>query len=249
MGNLNLLDVRGVSHRFSSGVLALKEVSFSLGGGEFVVLAGRNGSGKTVLMKHINGLLRPTEGEIVFDGRSVLRSKGWIHREIGVVFQNPDSCILGESVIEDTEFGPRNLGLPAQEIHQRAEELLTMVGLWEKRNVPPRSLSEGEKKRLTLAGILVMRPRLIILDEPFVGLDLPGVRSILELITSIHNKGATVIVITHDVEKVLAHSTHLFLMDEGRLLYQGSPVEQLGNLDSLGIRLPPGRRVEEMTWL
>jgi len=243
------MEVRDLSYHFPSGYRALQNVSFTLDKGSFTVLAGPNGSGKTVLMKNLNGLYKPTGGGVFLEGDPVNGRNTRARRRIGLVFQDPDSCIVGQTVAEDTAFGLENLGVPSDEISLRVEAVLTRLKLLEKRNLPPRYLSGGEKKRLTLGGILAMEPELIILDEPFVGLDYPGVREILTLITGFHKEGKTILVITHDLEKVLAHADQLLLLQQGTLTAQGSPDRLLDQLEPLGIRRPPERRVEEMTWM
>jgi biotin transport system ATP-binding protein len=245
----SFLEVRNLSYQFSSGHRVLHNISFSLGKGSFTVLAGPNGSGKTVLMKNLNGLYQPTTGEILLEGESVNTRHPRVRQRIGLVFQDPDSCIVGQTVAEDAAFGLENLGLPRDEIDLRIDMVLNQLDLLDKRHFPPRFLSGGEKKKLTLGGILVMQPDLIILDEPFVGLDYPGVREILSLITGLHKEGKTILVITHDLEKVLAHADRLLLLHEGSLAAQGTPEKLLDRLESLGIRRPPERKVEEMTWM
>ena len=176
LGKCPLLEVRDLIHRFPPDLTVLRGNILLPREREFSPYwRGRNGSGKTVLIKHLNGLLKPTGGEVLFQGRSVWEEGPWARGKIGMVFQDPDSCILGQSVWEDTAFGLENLGFPQEEIVERIEATLLRLNLWEKREYPPRLLSGGEKKKLTIAGSLVMRPEILIIDEPFVGLDYPGV--------------------------------------------------------------------------
>jgi len=246
---MSFLSVEGISRRFPGGNFALKDIRFEIREGETAVLAGRNGSGKTVLMKHLNGLLLPDSGSVTFRGKDTRKNGPWIRRRVGLVFQDADACLVGDTVMEDLLFGPENLGRPREESEQRAGEILSRLDLWKKRHLPPRFLSGGERKKLTIGGLLVMDPELLILDEPFVGLDYPGVREILELILNLQEEGRSLLIISHDLEKILAHAQRLLLMDQGRLAAQGAPEELLGMLEEKGIRRPPGRNVREMTWL
>jgi len=246
---MSFLSVEGISRRFPGGDFALKDISFEIREGETVVLAGRNGSGKTVLMKHLNGLLMPDSGSVAFRGRDTRKNGPWIRRRVGLVFQDADACLVGETVLEDILFGPENLGLSREESVEKAGEILARLDLWDKRNLPPRFLSGGERKKLTIGGLLVMDPELLILDEPFVGLDYPGVREILDLILDLQKEGRSLLIISHDLEKILAHAHRLFLMEGGRLAALGLPEDLLDQLETRGIRRPPGRNVREMTWL
>jgi len=244
-----ILEVKSLTHRFTSGTLGLDNVNFSLDQGSFNILAGRNGSGKTVLMKHLNGLLQATSGEVFIDGRSVASNGTWARTRVGLIFQDPDSCMVGQTIQEDTAFGLENQGIPRKEIDEHVQSILTRLGLWEKKDFPPRLLSGGEKKRVTLAGVLVMAPDILILDEPFVGLDYPGVRDILSLLVELHRGGQTILVITHDLEKILAHGDNLLLMDNGTIVKSGAPADLIDVIEDLGIRRPPERLIQEMTWL
>jgi biotin transport system ATP-binding protein len=249
--NRKMIEIKNLSQRFPDGTLALKRINLTINKGEFIVIAGENGSGKTVLVKHLNGLLEPTEGGVFLDGNPVIKNLRLVRQRIGFVFQNPDSQILGQTVADDVAFGPRNLGLPREEIHTRVENALMEAGLTEKRDRPPFSLSGGEKQRLALAGVLAMEPEFIVFDEPFTYLDYSGVKQMLAYILSLHKKGKTIILTTHDLEKMLAHATTLLILYKGELVFAGKPEEGIHNIQKYNIHKPYGkeRDVKSMTWL
>lgn len=245
--NPPLLQLRQVSHRFPDGTLGLDSVSLSIHTGEFIVLAGPNGSGKTILMRHLNGLESPSSGEILLEGKSVLDNLARTRRMIGLVFQEADAQIVGQTVSRDTAFGPENLKLPREEISRRVEESLQVTGLSGFENRRPHTLSGGEKRRLAAAGVLAMRPKLLVLDEPFTCLDWPGSADLIEVITALHTFGTAILLITHDLEKILAHAQRLILMSKGRIHADGPPQTLLDKVEVLGIRRPRCS-LSEMTW-
>ena len=247
---MSLVEVENLTHEFPDGTVAVRNLDLQIREGEFIVLAGRNGSGKTVLMRHLNGLLSPTSGRVLLEGRDIRGDLLATRQQIGLVFQDADSQIVGQTVEEDIAFGPENLNLSREEIDRRVQAALLNVGLQDLADHRPHLLSDGEKRRLAIAGVLAMRPRLIVLDEPFSGLDFPGVRQILEQILKLHTEGHTIVVITHDVQKVLKHADRLLIMERGALVLDGSPVEILPGVEQYGIR--GGSKVmplEAMTWL
>ena len=246
---MSILDVSNITFSFPSGFEALSGISFSIEEGKLTIIAGKNGSGKTVLMKHLNGLLIPDRGEITFRELSTRKHGDRVRRSVGLVFQDSESCIVGQTVWDDLMFGPENLMHPKGKRETEGEIILKKLGLWEKKDLPPRFLSGGEKKKLTIAGILIMEPEIIILDEPFVGLDYPGVREILEILLSLIEDKRTVIVITHDLEKILAHGERLIIIDNGRVTADGKPEDLLEKLTKYGIRRPSEKKLEDMTWL
>lgn len=247
---MSLLKTENLGHKFADGTVALDGVSFAIEPGEFVVLAGRNGSGKTVLMLHLNGLLKPTEGAVFYRDEPIGKNLTIVRQRVGLVFQEPDNQLIGQTVAEDVAFGPENLGLPLDEIRSRVEESLKVLDIKHLRSKRPFALSGGEKRKAALAGILAMRPEIIVLDEPFAGLDLPGVRGVLESLALLHSAGHTLMVITHDIDKVLAHADRLLIMADGRLVADGSPENLIDQVEDYGIRGPArGHRVRDMTWL
>ncbi len=218
-----LLRFEKLCHRFPDGVLGLEDVSLSVSDSEFLVVAGRNGSGKTLLMRHAIGLSKASSGSVLFRGAPVASNLRHVRSSIGYVFQDADAQLVGSSVAEDAAFGPSNLRLGHEEISQRVDEALGAAGLAGARDRAPDTLSGGEKRRLAVAGVLAMRPDCVILDEPFANLDYPSIQATLALVVGIHRAGRTVIVLTHELEKVLAHATRLVVMDSGRIAWDGNP--------------------------
>jgi len=244
-----LLEVINLSHIFSDGTCGLKDINFFIKKGELVCLAGKNGSGKTVLMKHLNGLLTPTEGEVLLKGASIRENLSETRRTIGLVFQNPEYQFIGQTVEEDVAFGPENLGLDRAEIEQRTEKALKSVNLPGVRKRSPHSLSGGEKRRLSIAGILAMDPEIIVMDEPFTGLDLPGVRQILSCVRSLNEKGHTLIIITHDIGKVFSITDRCIILDKGQVKYSGPPGDIAPKVWDFGIRGYEDYEEEGKIWL
>jgi len=242
-----LLEIRGLTHTFPDGTTALENVDLDLNSGEFMVLAGANGSGKTVLMRHLNGLARPTAGEVRLDGRSVPADPARARRRVGLVFQDADAQIVGQTVARDAAFGPENLKLPRDEIRRRVRSALEATGLVGFDERRPHTLSGGEKRRLTVAGVLAMEPEVLVLDEPFTGLDWPGCADLITVLDRLHAAGTTILLITHDLVKILAHADRLVLLEQGRIRGDGTPEELIDAVESLGVRRPPGP-VSGMSW-
>ena len=247
--NSSILKITNLTHCFSNGTVGVDNINLEIFKNEFLIISGPNGSGKSVLMKHLNGLLKPTLGEILLYGENIFKNINYCRQEIGLVFQDADSQIVGQTVQKDTSFGPENLRLARKEIISRVNTALEDVDLLEKSNSRPHLLSGGEKRRLAVAGVLAMDSNILIFDEPFSNLDYPGIRSVLTQILKLHKKGHTIILITHDLGKTLAHADRLVIMNLGRIIHQGKPSELLEKLEQSGIRKPDGDAVEKMTWL
>ena len=222
---------------------AVDEVSLSVKQGDFVAILGHNWSGKSTLAKHINAILYPTEGTVWVDGMDTADDeKLWdIRQEAGMVFQNPDNQIIGQVVEEDVGFGPENLGVPTKEIWERVEESLKAVGMYEFRKYSPNKLSGGQKQRVSIAGVIAMHPKCIVLDEPTAMLDLNGRKEVIRAVRALNDvEGITVILITHYMEEII-HANKVFVMDNGKIAMEGTPREvfsQVGKLKSLRLDVP-----------
>ena len=214
---------------------AVDEVSLSIRQRDFVPILGHNGSGKSTLAKHINAILYPTEGTVWVDGMDTADDeKLWdIRQEAGMVFQNPDNQIIGQVVEEDVGFGPENLGVPTKEIWERVEESLRAVGMYEFRKYSPNKLSGGQKQRVSIAGVIAMHPKCIVLDEPTAMLDPNGRKEVIRAVRALNDvEGITVILITHYMEEII-HANKVFVMDNGKIAMEGTPREVFSQVDKL----------------
>ena len=248
---MNIIEIENLTHRFADGTVGVESINLSIREGSFTVIAGPNGSGKTTLLRHLNGLLLPTEGMVRLAGIPVEEDLLKARQYVGMMFQDADSQIVGETVYEDVAFGPENLRLERLEIQRRVIQALRTVGLQDLADQRPHLLSGGEKRRLAIAGVLAMEPRVIVFDEPFASLDYPGVKQVLQHMLDLHRSGHTIVVTTHDLEKVIAHADRLILMQSGRIVRDGSPEEIVGHLETFGVREPCAHRlgVEAESWL
>lgn len=214
---------------------AVDGVDLDVEKGQFIAILGHNGSGKSTLAKHINAILYPTEGTVLVDGKDTTdETKLWeIRREAGMVFQNPDNQIIGQVVEEDVGFGPENMGVATEEIWQRVEESLKAVGIYELRHKSPNRLSGGQKQRVSIAGVLAMHPKCIILDEPTAMLDPNGRKEVIRAIRALNEvEGITIILITHYMEEVV-YADKVLVMDHGKLIMQGSPKQVFSEVEKL----------------
>lgn len=225
----------------------LDNLSFSLDKGSFAVVCGRNGAGKSQLLRCIKGLVSPDGGEILVDGVS-LNAKARM-KKMAIVFQDADMQIVSQSVEKDVAFGPENMGLDRKEIKRRVENALSLMGLEDKVKQRPQTLSGGEKRKCAIAGILAMEPEVILLDEPFANLDYPSTLSVIRALNTLHGKGYTILVVSHEVEKFLFHADTLFILEEGRMKEKGRADEIYFKLPSYDIYLPKNASFEELSWL
>ena len=248
---MNIIEFENLSHRFADGTLGIEDINLKIPQGSFVVIAGPNGSGKTTLLRHLNGLLLPTSGTVRLDGIPVDQNFLRARQCVGMVFQDAESQIVGETVYEDVAFGPQNLRLDRNEIGRRVSKALEHVGLSDFANQRPHVLSGGEKRRLAIAGILAMNPRVIVFDEPFSNLDYPGIKQILQHILRLHESGRTILVTTHDLEKIIAHADRLILMQKGKIIRDGVPADIMTGIEAFGVREPCALRLglEAESWL
>lgn len=209
---------------------ALYDINLEIKSGEFIGLVGHSGSGKSTLIQLLNGLERASSGEIYYDGQDIydkdfsLRS---LRRKVGLVFQYPEQQLFESSVIQDVEFGPKNLGLDQLQVELRSYQALKQVGIGEDLlDVSPLTLSGGQKRRVAIAGVLAMEPEILILDEPMAGLDPLGREEILELLADIHrNKHITVILVSHSMDDVARYANRILVMNQGRLVLDGAPAK------------------------
>ena len=214
---------------------AIDEVSLDIEPGQFIAILGHNGSGKSTLAKHMNALLVPSDGTMWVDGMDTKEEEHlWdVRQSAGMVFQNPDNQIIGTVVEEDVGFGPENLGVPTEEIWQRVEDSLKAVGMIEYRHHSPNKLSGGQKQRVAIAGVMAMRPKCIVLDEPTAMLDPNGRKEVLRSVMELRKREhITVILITHYMEEAV-DADHVFVMDHGHVVMQGTPREIFSQVDTL----------------
>ncbi len=214
---------------------AVDQVSMDIQQGEFIAILGHNGSGKSTLAKHMNAILNPTEGTVWVDGMDTAEQDNiWnIRQTAGMVFQNPDNQIIGQVVEEDVGFGPENMGIPTKEIWERVEESLKAVGMYAYRRHSPNKLSGGQKQRVSIAGVLAMHPKCIVLDEPTAMLDPSGRREVIRAVRALnHVEEVTVILITHYMEEII-HADRVFVMDSGRIAMEGTPREIFSQVERL----------------
>ena len=216
---------------------AVDEVDLDIRQGDFIAILGHNGSGKSTLAKHLNAILYPTEGTVWVDGKDTMD----IRQTAGIVFQNPDNQIIGQVVEEDVGFGPENMGVPTKEIWERVEESLKAVGMYKYRKHSPNKLSGGQKQRVSIAGVIAMHPKCIILDEPTAMLDPNGRKEVIRAVRALNQaEDITVVLITHYMEEII-HADRAVVMDKGHVAMQGTPREifsQVGKLKELRLDVP-----------
>jgi len=214
---------------------AVNDVNLDIEPGQFIAILGHNGSGKSTLAKHMNALLVPTEGTLWVDGIDTSKEENvWkVRQKAGMVFQNPDNQIIGTVVEEDVGFGPENLGVPTDDIWKRVDKALAAVGMLAFREKSPNKLSGGQKQRVAIAGVVAMKPKCIVLDEPTAMLDPNGRKEVLKTLRELNEKeGVTVILITHYMEEVI-YADQVFVMDEGEVVLTGTPREIFSQVDEL----------------
>jgi len=248
---MNIIEIDNLTHRFADGTIGLANITLSIRQGSLVAIVGHNGSGKTTLLRHLNGLLLPTEGTVRLADRPLEEDLLKARQLVGMMFQDADSQIVGETVYEDVAFGPENLRLDRAEINKRAQRALRVVGLQDFADQRPHLLSGGEKRRLAIAGVLAMEPRVVVFDEPFANLDYPGVKQVLQHILVLHQSGKTIVVTTHDLEKIIAHADRMILMQNGKIIRDGIPADIMAGIEAFGVREPCSCRLglELESWL
>ncbi len=217
-----------ITYEYPDGTIALKDISLSIERGKKIALIGNNGAGKSTFFLLFNGIIKPTKGTVLFKGKSLSYSRKEIRelrQQVGIVFQNPDSQLFSSSVYEDIRFGPKNLGLTPDLVNQAVEEVMNLTETKVLEDKPPHFLSIGQKKRVSIAGILAMNPELMILDEPTAGLDPYYSKKIMNLLASIHHKDRTIILSTHNVDLAYEWADEVIVLNNGEITLRGTPSE------------------------
>lgn len=229
-----IIQVKGLQHRYPNGFHALRGVDVEINRGEFVAVIGQNGSGKTTFVKHLNGLLRATEGAVIVDGKDVSKHPvSEMARSVGYCFQNPDHQIFCDTVQAEVAYGPKNLRLSQAEIDERVEEALEAVGLGHVRGENPRYLSKGQRQRVAVAAVLSMHPQVLTVDEPTTGQDYQDGLDMLNLIKRLNTAGHTVLFITHDMPMVARFAQRVLVFRDGQILLDGTTREVFGKPQEL----------------
>ncbi len=241
---MKVIETKDITYEYPDGTKALETVNFTAEEGKIVALLGPNGAGKSTLFLHFNGILRPSSGTVVIDGENVNYNKKElmkIRQKVGIVFQNPDDQLFAPTVVEDVAFGPMNMGLPKDEVESRVKEALSRVGMDGFEKKPPHHLSGGQKKRVAIAGILAMKPKIMVLDEPTSGLDPKGASQILRLLYQLNTEGMTIVISTHDVDLVPIYASKVYIISEGKIIKQGTASEVFEDVKTIrgaNLRLP-----------
>ncbi len=241
---MKVIETKDITYEYPDGTKALENVNFNVDEGKIVALLGPNGAGKSTLFLHFNGILRPSTGSIVIDGEPLSYNKKELMRirqKVGIVFQNPDDQLFAPTVLEDVAFGPMNMGLSKEEVEERVEEALSRVGMEGFEKKPPHHLSGGQKKRVAIAGILAMKPKIMVLDEPTSGLDPKGASQILKLLYKLNSEGITIVISTHDVDLVPLYASKVYIISEGKIIKEGTAPEVFEDVKTIrgaNLRLP-----------
>ncbi len=250
-----ILETKQLTHIYSAGTpfehRALDQVDFSVSAGEYLGIIGHTGSGKSTLIQHLNGLLKPTSGQVLFEGEDIWtdpQRTRQVRFQVGLVFQYPEYQLFEETIYKDIAFGPKNMELEGDELDQRVREAAHFVGLRDEfLEKSPFELSGGQKRRVAIAGVIAMRPKVLILDEPTAGLDPEGSQSILNNIRDYHKAhGAAIVLVSHSMEEVAQSVERIVVVNDGLLPYQGTPREvfQHGKeLEDMGLGVPQMTRV------
>lgn len=246
------LEVKHVFYTYQEGSPteshALQDICLTVNEGEFLGIVGHTGSGKSTLIQHLNGLLKPNRGDVLVDGLNINQkeAKGKLKElrmKVGIVFQYPEYQLFEETVEQDIAFGPRNLGLNDAEIRQRVQDAMALLKLdyASLRKQSPFDLSGGQKRKVAIAGVLAMQPKYLVLDEPTAGLDPKGRKEFLEEIAALHRKGMTIVMVSHSMDDVARYAQRMVVLDHGQILLQGTPREVFSNhaeLEAIGVGVP-----------
>ncbi|MBT9139705.1 MAG: Energy-coupling factor transporter ATP-binding protein EcfA3 [Dehalococcoidia bacterium] len=229
---VHILEADNIDFRYIDGTKALKNLSMQIPWGKKIAVVGKNGAGKTTLFLHFNGVNRPEKGRILLKGRALeygTRSLKELRKTVGIVFQDPDNQLFSASVYQDVSFGPLNLGWPEDRVRAKVAEALEKTGTWALRDKPVHFLSQGQKKRVAIAGVLAMEPEVILLDEPTSSLDPFYSGQIMALLDEFNQGGATVMISSHNIDEVFAWADYVFVMNDGQAIAQGHPQDVLSD--------------------
>jgi cobalt/nickel transport system ATP-binding protein len=241
---MNSIETKDITYHYPNGSNVLENINFKVENGSKVALLGANGAGKSTLFLHFNGIIKPTSGTLFIDGEEVKydnKSLMKLRQKIGIVFQNPDDQLIAPTVMEDVAYGPLNIGLSKKEIKERVKESLKQVGMEGFEKIAPHQLSGGQKKRVAIAGILAMKPQIMVLDEPTSGLDPKGASHIMKLLYELNKKGITIVISTHDVDMVPLYASKVYIMSAGHIIKEGTPQEIFSDVKTVrdaNLRLP-----------
>lgn len=239
-----ILETKNLGYKYPDGTEALTDINLKIYEGDMISLMGPNGAGKSTLFFQFNGIFEPTEGTVEIEGETLKYDKKSLLKarsKVGIVFQNPDDQLFAPTVLEDVSFGPMNMGLSEDEVKRRSMDALKKVGMDEYVNKPPHHLSGGQKKRVAIAGILAMKPKIMVLDEPTSGLDPNGASNIMQLLYDLNEEGMTIIISTHDVDLVPIYSDDVKVLSKGKLIKEGTCEEIFTDIDVIkraNLRLP-----------
>ena len=244
------IELRNVTYKYSTGtayeMVALDNISLQIPDGQFIGIIGHTGSGKSTLIQHFNGLIRPTSGQVLFDGEDIWAEKydrRRLRSQVGLVFQYPEHQLFETDVLTDVCFGPKNLGCSEEECKERALEALHQVGLKEKYyHMSPFDLSGGQKRRVAIAGVLAMNPKMLVLDEPTAGLDPKGRDDILDKVKELHEtRGISIAIVSHRMEDMAKYVERIIVMNHGHMPFDGTPREVFSHyleLEKIGLAAP-----------
>lgn len=241
------LSVEGLSLTID-GKKLLDSISFSAEKGTITLLSGLNGAGKSLLIRSLKGLENPESGKIILSGRELTKRKERM-KAFALVFQDTALGIVGSTVEKDIAFGPQNLGRSHDEVAETVDEQLAFFSLEEKRKTRPAVLSGGEKRKLAIAGVIAMQPEVILLDEPFANLDYPSTLTVIRTLIKLKETGHTIIVVSHEAEKFLAHTDMTIILEKGRIKASGRSRDMIRTLRDNNVYLPADASFEELTWL
>lgn len=241
-----IIQTLGLWHEYPNGVEAIRDINLTIRKGDYIALIGKNGSGKSTLVKHFNGLLRPTKGKVIVGGldTSDTRSEK-LATIVGYVFQNPDYMLFATTIEQEVEFGPKNLKLDPDEVKRRVDRALDVTGLTPNRKESPLFFGKGVRRMITITSILSMDPEVMVIDEPTTGMDFRGRESVMALIDRLNQLGKTIIIITHDMKVVAAHSKRVLVMSDGELILDSSTEDLFQHQDALArASLKPPERIQ-----